>query len=127
MLSQQRILGLGVIEALIYRTDRNLLPAARVMAGLACLREAALVRIAVAVRAFAEWEPDIARLVVRSRGMALCACDLRMKPGERIAGFPVIELADVFPPCRVVTLLAVRPQASIVLVLVAGNAFGRDA
>src|SRR3954467_14188875 len=97
------------------------------MAGLARLREAALVRITMAVRAFAERQPGETRLVVRPRGVTLGAGDLRVHSGQRITRLRMIKWADVLPLCRVVTLLAIRSQPSVVLVLVAANAVRRNA
>src|SRR3954469_7604824 len=97
------------------------------MAGLASLREAALVRIVMAIGAFAEWQSGETRLVVRPRRVTLGAGDLRVHSGQRITRLRVIKLADVLPLCRVVTLLAIRPQSSVVLVLVTANAVRRNA
>ena len=47
----------GMIEAFIYRVQRNLFPSAGVVAGLATLREAAMMRIFVAVRALVKRNP----------------------------------------------------------------------
>lgn len=49
MLPLQRELCFRVIEELVHRLQRNLLPTARVVAGLATLRKARLMRISVAV------------------------------------------------------------------------------
>ena len=56
VLSQQRKLRLRVVKVLVTLPERNLLPTARVVAGLATLREAAAVRILVAIRALIETE-----------------------------------------------------------------------
>ena len=95
MLAFERKFCFGVVEALVHGLQRNLLPALGAVAGLAALREAAVMRILVAVRALVEWNADVLRLAVRSVGVALRALHLRMQPGQRIARLRVIELADV--------------------------------
>jgi hypothetical protein len=63
MLSDQRKLGLRVIEAATQTGVRNTLPPARVVARLATLRgEAAFMRIRVAVRALSKCEAGESRL-----------------------------------------------------------------
>jgi len=49
MLAFKRKLGLGVIEAFSHHLQRDLLPTICVMAGLAALRETAMVRVLVAI------------------------------------------------------------------------------
>ena len=79
-------LRLGVIKALIQRLSRDLLPTARVMAGLAGLPgEASTVWVFVAVRALVERNPCVLRLPIGSVGMALCALHLGMEPRQRVA------------------------------------------
>lgn len=76
VLSEQRIFGLRVIEALVYAFDGNPLPSGCVVTRLARLRKAAVVRIIMAVRAFTKGNAGISWLVVGPRSMALCASDL---------------------------------------------------
>ena len=76
--SQQRILGLRVIEAFADRRDGNLFPPRGVVARLAPLRETAPVRVAVAIGALAKRDPDVARLIVGSRRVALLTGHLRV-------------------------------------------------
>ena len=85
MLAFQRELRFRVVEAFIHRLQRNLLPAAGVVARLAALREAAVVRIFVAVRAGIERNAGILRLPIRSVYMALGALHLCVQSGQRIA------------------------------------------
>src|SRR5581483_5368340 len=119
----QWILGLGVIEVLAHILKRDPLPPAGVMARLAALlAEASFVRISVAVIATAERNPHVTRLVVRAGSVALLARNLGMQPGQRVLGLRVVELRDVLPVFEVVALLAIRPQAAIVLVLVTSGA-----
>lgn len=110
MLTFKGKFGFGVIKALAHLLQRNLLPAIGAVAGLAALREAAMMRILVAVRTLVEWKADILRLAIRSVGMALCALHLRMQPSQRISRLRVIKLADAdrFPVLKVVTGLARR-------------------
>ena len=124
MLPQERVLGLRVIEALIDRGRRDPLPTTRVVAGLASLREAAFMRIAVAIGALAEGQSHEARLVVRSWRMTFLTGHLGVQSSQWIARLGVVKLADVFPVRAVVALLAVGPKASVVLVLVTADATG---
>ncbi len=64
VLAFQRELGLRVIEALAHRLQRNLLPSARAVAGLATLREAAVVRILVAIGTLVERDAGVLRLAI---------------------------------------------------------------
>lgn len=73
----------------------------------------------MAVAAFTESEPDIARLIVRTRRVTFLACNLRVLSGQGILGFRVIELRDVLPILEVVTLLAVGSETCVVFVFVA--------
>jgi len=79
VLSFQWIFRFGVIEALIYRCQRDSFPTGGVVARLAgLLRKAAVMRIGVAICAGVECQPHVARLVVRAGRMTLRACHLRM-------------------------------------------------
>jgi len=57
------------------------------VAGLAALREAAVMRILVAVRALVERDANVLRLTIRTVNVALGALHLRMKSGQSKAGF----------------------------------------
>ncbi len=120
MLAFQRILRLRVIEPPVHRLQRNFLPPAGVVARLAALRKAAMVRILVAVRALIERNAHILRLAVGAVGVALRALHLRVQSGQRIARFRVIELLNVdrLPVHEVVALLTIRSQPSLVSILV---------
>jgi len=126
--AKQRKFSPGVVEALIERLHRDLFPPAGVVAGLASLHETAAMRIVVAVSTLRKSDSRVPRLVVGARGVALLAGDLRMQTRQRIAGPGVVELSDAdrFPTLEVVTLNAIRPQPSLVLVLVASGACGRN-
>src|SRR3954454_13537176 len=97
------------------------------MAGPGNLGGGALMGIVMAIPGFSPQQSGETRLVVRPRRVTLGAGDLRVHSGQRITRLRVIKLADVLPLCRVVTLLAVRPQSSVVLVLVTANAVRRNA
>jgi hypothetical protein len=122
MLSQQRILGLRMVKFLAHGSGGNLLPSARVVAGLASLGKATFMWIAVTIRALGKGQSDEPGLVIGPGCMALLAGDLRVHPGERIASFPVVELADVLPVGRVVALLASDSKPSLMLILVTTDA-----
>lgn len=124
MLSFQPILRLRVVETLIHRAERNLLPAHGGVAGLATLRKTSMMRILMAVRTLVEGNARIARLVVGPRSMALGALNLRVQSGQRIARLRVIELrdADRLPLFDVMTLLAGLSEPSVVRILVTSGA-----
>lgn len=105
----QRILGFGVVEVLAQLRCRDLLPSRRRMACRAGLLEGAVMRIRMAIRAFLEGNAGVARLPVRTIGVALLALYFGMQPGQWISRLGVIELADVdlFPVFIVVALQAV--------------------
>ncbi len=125
----QREFRLRVIEMRAHRLQRNLLPSAGAVAGGASLREAATVRILVAIRTLIEWNARVLRLSIRSIRMTLRALHLRVHASKRIARLRVIELAHVhrFPILEVVAGLAIRSEASLVLILVASQAGRRKA
>lgn len=127
--SEQRKLGLGVVEALVDRLQVDLLPSGGVVAGLAALREAAMMRVLVAVGALVERYANILRLSVGPVGVALGALHLRVQTGQRVTGLGVIELAHVdrLPVDEVVARLAIGAKASLMLILVAGDATGGEA
>ena len=92
VLAEQRVLGLGVIETPGEAGGDDSLPAAGGMAGLAgLLREAALMRVGVAVVTFAERQANVPGLVVGTRRVALFAFDRRVLPGQRITGLRMVE------------------------------------
>jgi|SRR5579863_1815821 len=124
MLTLQRILGFGMIKALVHRLPRNSLPPARVVAGLAALREAAMVRIPVAIRAQVEGDADILRFAVGSVHVALRALHLDVQAGQRIPRPRVVEFLnlDGFPVFEIVTLLARRTEPALMRVFMTGGA-----
>ena len=122
VLSQQGIPGFGVVEFLADVFERNPFPAAGAVAVLAGLRKTSFVRIGVTVGALAKNEVHVTRLVVRTRRMAFLTIDLRMQTGQRVFGFVVIKLGDVFPVLKIVTLLAVGAESAVVFVFMTGGA-----
>ena len=129
VLPQQGILRLRVIEVPAHRSQRNSFPAFGGVAGLAALRETAVVRIRMALRAFGKRYPGVARLAVGTRRVALFTFHLHVQTGQRIARFGVVELANVdrLPVGGVVALNTVRAQPSLVGILVASGAGLRNA
>jgi len=108
--AQQGIFRLGVVKFLVDGLQRTAFPAARVVACRAgLLLEASLMRISVAVVALTERQTRPTGLIVRSRSMALLARHLRVQSSERIFGFRVIELSEVFPVFKIMATLAVLP------------------
>ena len=124
VLAEQGVLGLGVIEILGEAGGDDSLPAAGGVAGLTgLLGKAALVRIGVAIVAFAEGQAKVTWLVVGARGVAFFAFDRRMLPGQRITGLRVIERPrNVLPVVEVVALRAIGAEPPGVRILVAGGA-----
>lgn len=86
-------------------------------------------RVLVAVAALVKRNAEVLGLSVRTIRMALRALHLGMQPSQRITRLRVVELAgiDRLPVFEVVTLLAIRPQPSFVLIFVASAARGRQA
>ena len=133
VLAFERKLRLGVIETLVDSLEGKFLPPARVVARLAALREAAMMRVLVTVGALVERNTHILRLAVRPIGVALGALDLGMQASQGIAGLRVVKLrltglADIdrLPVHKIVALQAVRSEAAFVLIFVAANATRRQ-
>ena len=124
VLSLEWIFRLRVIEALIHVLEGNLLPAGRGVAGRTGLREAAVMRIRVTIRAQVEGNANILRFSIRTVGMALRALHLGVQSGQGIASFAVIELPDIdlLPVDEVVAGLARGTEPPFMKVFVAGNA-----
>jgi hypothetical protein len=124
VLALEGILGLGVVESLVDGLQADPLPSAGIVAGVATLREAAVVGILVAIGALAEWKANVLRLAIGTIRVALGALHLRMQSGEGIAGLGVVELAHVdgFPVDEVMAGLAVRAQTALVEIFVTGRA-----
>lgn len=117
-----------MIEFLIDIFQRNTLPAARVVTGLARLRsEAPFVGVGMTVAAFSECQPHIPGLIVRAGRVTLLARNLCVKPSQRILGLVVVKLRDILPILEIVALLAVLSQPAVVLVFVARSASLRQA
>lgn len=81
MSAEQRKLGFRVVEALVHALQRDSFPSARAVTGLAGLREAAAMRVLVAIGTLAERNSNILRLAVGSVGVALGALHLSVKAG----------------------------------------------
>lgn len=128
VLAQQRKLRSGVIEVLVDALEGDLLPSTGSVTYLAALRETAAVRVLVAIRTLIEGNANVLRLSIGAVGMALRALHLCVQPGQGIAGLGVIELrdADLLPVDEVMARLALRPQATSVLIFVAGGAGSRE-
>ena len=126
VLAFQRELRFGVIEALVHRLQRDLLPAAGVVTGLATLRETSVVRILVTVRTLIKGDAHVLRFAIRTVRVALGALHLRVQAGQWVARLGVIELAHVdrLPIHKIVASEAILAETSLVLILVAGNAGG---
>lgn len=93
VLADQWIFGFGVVKALRESGGLHALPTASGVTGLAALLlEAAVMRIAVAIRALAKLQACPSRLVIDPRGMALLARDFFVQSGQRISRLGVIEL-----------------------------------
>ena len=128
VLPNQRKLRLRMVKAFIDRAQRYLLPARGAVAGLATLQETPPVRILVAIGTLVEWNSRISRPIIRTRGMALGALNMRVDSGQGIAGLRVVELDDTnrLPIFEVVALLTGLTKPSLVRVLVTGSAAGRQ-
>ena len=86
------------------------------------LREAAVMRVAVAIRTFAERQTCVARFVIGAGRVALCTSHRRMQSGQRKARLTVIELSGLPPIIVRVALQAILAQASGMRVLVTRRA-----
>lgn len=123
VLAQQRVLCLRVIER---HFGVRLLPRKRCMTRVAALLEAALVRVAMAIRAACKWQSSVTDLSIRPRRMAALAQNVAMLARQRIACLRVIEPLLVnhrdLPIRRRVAPGTLAPQASLMFVFVAGSA-----
>jgi hypothetical protein len=81
----------------------------------------------MAITAVSKRYAHVARFFIKTRGVATFAGNFGMQTRERISSSRMIELADINrPPVDgVVTLQAVRPEPSVVPVLMACNAARR--
>lgn len=97
------------------------------MAGFAGLRKRAVVRVAVAVRAFGERHSRKPRRPPRNlRCVALRASHLRVQPGERESRLAVVDLRRGFPVHKIVALRAICAELSLVGICVARHAVRRQ-
>ena len=118
--AEQGILGLGVIEV---ANERDLQPARGVVTRFArAVPEIALVRIAMAVVAASEFNPDVTRLPVRPWLMAALARYFLMGACQRILRLGMVKLRGLLPVCSVVALQAIASQLAFVFIFVATGA-----
>ena len=82
-----------------------------------------MVWVFVAIRTLIEGDSHVLRLAIGTICMALGALHLGMQASQWIACFRMIELSDVelLPVHKIVAGKTIRPQASLVLVFVAGR------
>ena len=128
VLAEQREFRLVMVECAIQGWGRNPVPANRGVAGLASLREPAMVGIGMAVCTVTKRYSRVTRLFVHPDDVASLAANFRMRAGERVACERVIELADVdrLPVAGVMTLQAIGAEPAIVAVLMASDAARRN-
>lgn len=83
----------------------------------------------MAIRALIERNPHILWFSVRPVRVTFSALHLNMQTGQWVPCFGVIELSDVdgFPVLEVMALLAVRAEASFVLIFMTGDTSRRQA
>ncbi len=117
--AEQREFCFGVIEMLV---AGNFSPAAGDVARRTGLRESSVVRIAMAIRTFSELEAPKPRRLVRPGGVALCAWNWRVKPGQWKSCLGMVELGGGFPIRKVVALRAIWSQPAFVNIFVAAHA-----
>ena len=88
------------------------------------MNKAAMVRIAMAIGAFLKPNIGISRSAVGAWRMTFFARHLRMRSGQRIAGFGVIERSYFhgLPVSVIMALEAILTEPSFVAVLVTGHA-----
>ncbi len=125
VLTEQRIFCFGVIEGKVLS---NFFPAGGGVAVLARFLELTPMRIEMARGAGAKFH------VLEARGAARCiglvtffAGDFDVHAGKRIAGFGVIEVFCCLPILGVMAGGAILAELTLVVVLVAGDAFLRQA
>ena len=123
--SDQRVLGLGVIE---FGGERRSGPVRGGVTGFASLLEFALVRVRVAIRAVLVLDASVARQAIIARLVALGAGRGLVLAGQGKAGLGMVERPLVklraLPGGGAVTLQAVGAKATLVMVLMTGGACG---
>jgi hypothetical protein len=124
MLSEERVLGLGMVE---FKVRQQFLPSRGGVTFLAALLEGTFVRIDMAVDTGLELHVPVTRRTAGHIGLvALLACDLDVKTRQRIAGLGVIELVGRFPIRVIVTLQAIVSELAFVHIFVARHAILRQ-
>ena len=90
------------------------------------MREAAAVRIFMAIGAQIKGDAGVLRFAIGTIGMALGALHLRVQAGERVTCPAVVKLAYIerFPVDEIVARLAIWAEPPLVKILMAGNAGG---
>lgn len=121
VLAEKWIACFGVVEAF---ESLDLLPIRSRVAGLARRREAALVRVRVAGRAFPEGKVDIfdVGFRIRQRGMALLAENFLVRTGQRVLGRRVSKARGGLPALESVAARAIDTELPAVFVAVATGA-----
>ena len=124
VLSEERVLGLGMVE---FKARQQFFPSLGGVTFFATLLEGAFVRIDMAVDAGLELHVPVACRAARHiRLMALLALDLYVKTRQRIAGLGVIELLRRLPIHVVMTLQTIVPELTFVHIFVARYAILRQ-
>lgn len=120
VLTEQRVLGLGVIEI---ETRKNGFPTAGGVASVASFLERALVRIDMASGAGVELYVLVASWSAGHIGLVtFFARHFDVQASERVASFGMVEILGRFPALNVMALGALVAQLAFVRIGVAGNA-----
>src|ERR1700676_1671172 len=124
MLSQQGIFGARMIKC---ELRRKFFPGGGAVAILALLFERATMGIAVTIDARGKFHILKPRGPARNiRAVAFFAGHLNVQPRQGIAGFRMIKLFGGFPVIHVMATLAIRPELTLVVILMATYAIGRQ-
>ena len=127
MFAEEREFRRRVVKLSGQRRGRNRLPVRCVMARLAGSSKRPTMRIGVARIASVKRHAGPLGFALQRRRVALLALYVSVRSGQSELRFTVIELRHPAPIRRGVTLLAGGPQSPLVLVLMAGEAFLREA
>src|ERR1700674_4522124 len=124
VLSEERVLGLGMVE---FKARQQLFPSLGGVTFFATLLEGAFVRVDMAVNAGLELHVSVAcRTAGQIRLVALLAIDLDVKTRQGIASLGVIELLCRLPVHVIMTLQAIVSELAFVHILVARYAILRQ-
>ena len=117
VLSEERVLGLGMVE---FKARQQFFPSLGGVTFFAALLEGAFVRIDMAVNAGLELHVPVAcRTAGHIRLMTLLAFNFDVKTRQRIAGLGVIELLRSFPVHVVMALQTIVSELTFVHIFVA--------